>query len=110
MISGNHLNYPASTPGTPASNVHERLKTNGTATKISRETTNNQQKKNNSVKYLQILTEAIIFIHEVIIVSNNPESLCVKSLCFKTASLCLFFSKMNSWQESLKAFFLKANL
>ena len=27
---------------TPASDVHERLKTNGTAIKIARETTNNQ--------------------------------------------------------------------
>ena len=31
----------------------ERLKTNGTAIKITRETTNNQQKKYNSVKHLQ---------------------------------------------------------
>ena len=28
--------------GTPASDVHERLKTNGTAIKIARETTDNQ--------------------------------------------------------------------
>ena len=28
---------------TPASDVHERLKTNGTAIKIARETTNNNQ-------------------------------------------------------------------
>ena len=31
----------------------ERLKTNGTAIKITRETTNNQQKKYNSVKHIQ---------------------------------------------------------
>jgi len=36
---------------TPASDVHDRLK-NGTAIKIARETTNNQQKKY-SVKHLQ---------------------------------------------------------
>ena len=38
----------------PASDVHERLKTNGTAIKIARETTNNQQKRYNSVKHLHI--------------------------------------------------------
>ena len=38
---------------TPASDVHERLKTNGTAIQIARETTNNHQKKYNSVKHLQ---------------------------------------------------------
>ena len=38
---------------TPASDVHERLKTNGTASKIARETTNNQYKKYNTVKHLQ---------------------------------------------------------
>ena len=37
----------------PASDVHERLKTNGTAIKIARETTNNRLKKYNSVKHLQ---------------------------------------------------------
>ena len=31
----------------------ERLKTNGTAIKITRETTNNQKKKYNSVKHIQ---------------------------------------------------------
>ena len=31
----------------------ERLKTNSTAIKITRETTNNQQKKYNSVKHIQ---------------------------------------------------------
>ena len=31
----------------------ERLKTNGTAIEITRETTNNQQKKYNSVKHIQ---------------------------------------------------------
>ena len=29
---------------TPASDVHERMKTNGTVIKITRETTNNQEK------------------------------------------------------------------
>ena len=38
---------------TPASDVHERLKTNGTAIKIARETTKNQERKYNSVKHLQ---------------------------------------------------------
>ena len=38
---------------TPASDVHVRLKTTGTAIKIAQETTNNQLKKNNSVKHLQ---------------------------------------------------------
>ena len=33
--------------------VHERLKTNGTAIKIARETTNNQYKKYHSVKHLK---------------------------------------------------------
>ena len=37
---------------TPARDIHERLKTNGTAIKIERETTNNQEKKYNSVKHL----------------------------------------------------------
>ena len=39
----------------------ERLKTNGTAIKITRETTNNQQKKYNSC---ETYTEKTIFIHE----------------------------------------------
>ena len=38
---------------TCASDVHEQLKTNGTAIKIARGTTNNQEKKYNSVKHLQ---------------------------------------------------------
>ena len=37
---------------TPARDIHERLKTNGTAIKIERETTNNQEKKYNSMKHL----------------------------------------------------------
>ena len=37
---------------TPARDIHERLKTNGTAIRIERETTNNQEKKYNSVKHL----------------------------------------------------------
>ena len=39
----------------------ERLKTNGTAIKITRETTNNQQKEYNSC---ETYTEKTIFIHE----------------------------------------------
>ena len=38
---------------TPASDVRERLKTNGAAIKIAKETTNNQYKDNNSVKHIQ---------------------------------------------------------
>ena len=38
---------------TPACDVHVRMKTNGTAIKIAKETTNNQDKKYNSVKHLQ---------------------------------------------------------
>ena len=46
---------PAEKRLTPASDVHERLKTNSTCTaiKIARETTNNYKKKYNSVKHLQ---------------------------------------------------------
>ena len=44
---------PAEKRLTPASDVHERLKTNSTAIKIARETTNNYKKKYNSVKHLQ---------------------------------------------------------
>ena len=36
-----------------ASDVHERLKTNGTAIKISKETISNQKEENNSVKHIQ---------------------------------------------------------
>ena len=36
---------------TPAYDVHLRLKTTGTAIKIAKETTNNQDKKCNSVKH-----------------------------------------------------------
>ena len=46
---------------TSESDVHEQLKTNGTATKTARETTNNQQKKYNSMKHLQRQQS---FIHE----------------------------------------------
>ena len=38
---------------TPASDVHERLKTNGTVIKITRETTDNPKKKYNLVKHIQ---------------------------------------------------------
>ena len=38
---------------TPASDVHERLKTNGTVIKIKRETTDNPKKKYNLVKHIQ---------------------------------------------------------
>ena len=38
---------------TPASDVHERLKTNGTAIKIARETTDNPKRKYNLVKHIQ---------------------------------------------------------
>ena len=44
---------PAEKRLTPASDVHERLKTNSTAIKIARETTNNYKKKYDSVKHLQ---------------------------------------------------------
>ena len=38
---------------TSACDAHVRLKTKGTAIKIAKETTNDQQKKYNSVKHLQ---------------------------------------------------------
>ena len=38
---------------TSACDAHVRLKTEGTAIKIAKETTNDQQKKYNSVKHLQ---------------------------------------------------------
>ena len=38
---------------TPACDVHVRLKTNGTAIKIAKKTTNNQDRKYNSVRHLQ---------------------------------------------------------
>ena len=38
---------------TPASDVHEQLKTNGTVIKITRETTDNPKKKYNLVKHIQ---------------------------------------------------------
>ena len=38
---------------TSACDPHVRLKTNGTAIKIAKETTNNQLKKYNSLKHLQ---------------------------------------------------------
>ena len=48
---------------TPASDVHERLKTNGTAIKIAREATDNRQieieMKSNSVKQIQRQTFSI---------------------------------------------------
>ena len=52
---------------TPASDVHERLKTNGTAIKIARETTNNQ--------FGETFTATPIFIYEDknLSVSKNPE-------------------------------------
>ena len=54
---------------TPANDVHERLKTNGTAIKIARQSKN----KYNSVKRI---LETTIFIHEdkYLSVSKNPES------------------------------------
>ena len=44
----------------PACDVYVRLETTGAAIKISRETTNNQSNKYNSVKHV----ETIIFIHD----------------------------------------------
>ena len=58
---------------TPARDIHERLKTNGTAIKIERETTNNQEKKYNSVKYLQ--GQQFSFTNTSIKVSLKIESL-----------------------------------
>ena len=47
--------------GTPASKVHERLKTNGTVIKILRETT--EINKRNIIRG-ETFTETTIFIHE----------------------------------------------
>ena len=61
----------------------ERLKTNGTAIKSTKDTTNNQQKKYNSVKHMQrqqfSFTETSIKV-SVKILSLQAYSL---SLCFK---------------------------
>ena len=50
----------------------ERLKTKGTAIKITRETTNNQQKKYYSVKNIQ--RQQFSFTKTSIKASKNPES------------------------------------
>ena len=46
---------------TPASDIHDRLKS-GTAIKIARATTNNQQKKCN--QFGETFTETTMFIHQ----------------------------------------------
>ena len=79
----------------PASDVHERPKTNGTAINIAKETSDNQWKKYNSVKHLKRQQDKYYSV------SKNPESL---SLCFKSASRCLLFSKMNSRHENRSKF------
>ena len=73
----------------------ERLKTNGTAIKTTRETTNKQQKKYNSVKHIQ--RQQFSFTKTSIKVSLK---ILVYCLCFKPASRCLLFSKVNSRHEN----------
>ena len=77
----------------------DRLKTNGTAIKTTRETTNNQQKKYYSVKHIQ--RQQFSITKTSIKVSLKILSLQASlSLCLKPASWCLLFSKMNSRYEN----------
>ena len=78
----------------------ERLKTIGTAIKITGETTKNQQKKYNSVKHIQ--RQQFSFRKTSIKVSLKILSLQAESLrlCFMPASRCLLFSKTSSRQEN----------
>ena len=55
----------------------EQLKTNGTAIKILRGTTNNQQKNYNSVKHVQ-RQQFLIHDDKYLSVSKNPESSSLK--------------------------------
>ena len=77
-------------------NLQKRLilKTNGTAIKITRETTKNQQKKYNSVKHIQ--RQQFYSRRQVLIKVSlkilNVQALSL-SLCFKTAFRCLLFQK-----------------
>ena len=59
--------------------------------------------KRDIIRWKKAFKETAIFIHEdkYSSVSKNPESL---SLCFKPASQCLLFSKMNSRQENRSKF------
>ena len=87
----------------------DRLKTNGTAIKTTRETTNNQQKKYYSVKHIQrqqfSITKTSIKVSLKILSLQGS-----LSLCFKPASRCLLFSKMNSRHENRsKVFFYRQN-
>ena len=49
---------------TPASDVHEQLKTNGTAIKIAIETTDNKKKTRLCTRFGEMCAETTIFIRD----------------------------------------------
>ena len=87
-----------------------RLKTNGTAIKSTKETTNNQQKKYNSVKHIE--RQEFSFTKTIIKVSVKILGLQAKSLslCFKPAfAVFAFFKDELGARKLLKAFFYNQN-
>ena len=77
----------------------ERLGTIGAAIKITRETTNDQQKKYNSVKHIQRQFSFRKTSIKVSLKILSRQALSLR-LCYKPASQCVLFSKTNSRQEN----------
>ena len=91
--------------------MNDENKRRGQAIEIARETTNNQEKKYNSVKHLQRQQFSFTKTSIKLSVSQNPESLSLKlKLKFtlfylQPASRCLPFLKMNSSKQENRSKF-----
>ena len=91
--------------------MNDENKRHGQAIRIARETTNNQQKKYNSVKHL--LRQQFSFTKTSIIVSLKLLSLKAQSfsLSFKPGAVfTVFKDELLEARKSLKVFFLQPNL